>query len=61
MPHSSFPKADVTFAKIDGMQLREPQFGMGLHSPPSFLFKFGPDGATILAKAEMKSVEIGSI
>jgi hypothetical protein len=45
-------------SKMDEIQAREKQFGMGLHSTPVYLFKFAVAGEVIFARVQGSSVEI---
>lgn len=45
-------------AKLDRISPRDQQFGVGLHSPPTFLFKFDSQGEVIMAKVHRMKVEL---
>ncbi|GAA6208829.1 hypothetical protein NBRC116601_21220 [Cognatishimia sp. WU-CL00825] len=47
-----------TIAKLDKIETREKQFGVGLHSPPTFLFKFETDNRQVLAAVEQDKVRL---
>jgi len=46
--------------QLDEIQSRDLQFGDGLHSHPTFLFKFKADEKTILAKVRCKEVSLSN-
>ncbi|MCW9042617.1 MAG: hypothetical protein OQK05_04670 [Pseudopelagicola sp.] len=45
-----------TIAKLDEIEPREQQFGAGLHSPPTFLFKFETSKGVVLAAVRRDKV-----
>ncbi|SMX29648.1 hypothetical protein TRP8649_03786 [Pelagimonas phthalicica] len=47
-----------TIAKLDKIESREKQFGVGLHSAPTFLFKFETDNGQVLAAVRQDKVHL---
>lgn len=47
-----------TIAKLDEIETREKQFGVGLHSPPSFLFKFETSNGEVLVSVRQDKVRL---
>jgi len=47
--------------KLDTIEPREKQFGIGLHTPPTFLFKFEADNRVILAAVKKKDVKLADV
>ncbi|MEM9709726.1 MAG: hypothetical protein AAF871_13160 [Pseudomonadota bacterium] len=45
-------------AKLNEIAPRDQQFGIGLHSRPTFLFKFDADGETFLVSVKGKKAEV---
>jgi hypothetical protein len=57
----SFSKVDSAFEAINTINQiddRKNQFGIGLHSTPTFLFRLNADGQSIIAKVKGKDVEL---
>lgn len=50
-----------TIAKLDKIEPREKQFGVGLHSPPTFLFKFETDNGQVLAAVRQDKVRLTEV
>lgn len=50
-----------TILKLDEIESREKQFGAGLHSPPTFLFKFETENGQVLAAVKHDKVRLTEV
>ncbi|MFT5624454.1 MAG: hypothetical protein ACI8Z0_000950 [Lentimonas sp.] len=47
-----------TINRLDKIEPREKQFGVGLHSHPTFLFKFKVDDGQVLVSVRLTEVQL---